>query len=107
MIMFEKLKKVDNVLFWLVVVAACAWVVLGLLAGGFVGLLVGLALAGVCFLEYYIAGLFYYIGVDKGYNGKVYLWVGVFLTVIGYLLIVAMPDRGSNPQFANEELPDL
>lgn len=107
MIMFGRLKKVDNVLFWLVVVAACAWVVLGLLAAEFVGLLVGLALAGVCFLEYYIAGLFYFIGVDKGYNGKVYLWMCALLPVIGYLLIVAMPDHGSNPQFANDELPDL
>ena len=105
--MFERLKKTDKILFWFVVVNACCWGVLGLLTAAFEGLLVGLVLAGCCFLQYYIAGLFYFIGVDKGYSSKVYLRMATLLTVVGYLLVIAMPDRGSNPQFANDELPDL
>lgn len=107
--MFGKLKKVDNVLFWVVVIAAAIWLLAGvLLAEDFVMILLGIIPAALCFLEYYIAGLFYYIGVDKGYDGRVYLWMCTLLTVVGYMLIIAMPDRSGKQQLeANDELPEL
>ena len=107
--MFGKLKKVDNVLFWVVIAAAAGWLLAGaLLAEDAIMILLGIIPAALCFLEYYIAGLFYYIGVDKGYDAKVYLWMCTMLTVVGYMLIIAMPDRSDKQQLeANDELPEL
>lgn len=108
--MFEKLKKTDKVLFWIVMVAVICWLLIGIIgafSGGIGVLLIGVILAAVLLLDYLIAGLFYFIAVDKGYNKKVYLHLCFWLGLVGYLLIIAMPDRGSNQQIANDELPDL
>lgn len=109
--MFKKLQKTDNVLYWIVMVAAALWLVIGQIAsfGGGIGmLLIGAALAAYLILGYYIAGLFYYIAVDKGYSGKVYLHLCYWLSIVGYLLVIAMPDRGGVQRLdAADELPDL
>lgn len=106
--MFKKLKNVDNILFWFVIVSAAAWLLLGvLLAEDFVMILLGIIPAALCFLEYYVAGLFYFIGVDKGYNSRAYLWMCALLTFVGYMLIIAMPDRGNSQKVLPDELPDL
>ena len=89
-------------------VIAAVWVLIGMFSGeGFVGFLIGAGIAIAVLLEYYIAGLFYFIGVDKGYRGKAYLWLAALIPAVGYLLIVAMPDRGGKPQVEDDELPDL
>ena len=108
--MFGKLKKADKVLYWIVMVAAILWLLIGIIgsfAGGIGVLLTGVFIAASLILEYYIAGLFYFIAADKGYNRKVYLHLCFWVTIVGYLLVIAMPDRGGDPQFANDELPDL
>ena len=107
--MFERLKEVDKVLFWLVMIPAILILVLGLILGAeegaaFIG---GISVAVALLVDYYLAGLFYFIGVDKGYSDKVYLWVAYLIPVAGYLLIAAMPDRGGKVQLANDDLPDL
>ena len=110
MIMFGKLKKTDKVLFWLVMVTAILWLLIGIIgafAEGIGMLLIGVFFATYFIFEYYLAGLFYFIAVDKGYTEKVYLWLCFWIGLIGYMLVIAMPNRGSNPQFANDELPDL
>ena len=108
--MFERLKKTDKVLFWIVMVAAVLWLLIGII-GSFTGgigiLLIGVFFAAILFFGYYIAGLFYFIAVDKGYSSKVYLHLCFWITIVGFLLVIAMPDRGGNPQYANDELPDL
>lgn len=120
--MFEKLKKTDKNLYIcvLITVGLCllAGIILFIDSGngrwGFdlgntdiVWLLAGIVAAASIVLDYYLAGLFYFLGVDKGYYAKAYLRIAYFIPAVGYLLIIAMPDRGGNPQFANDELPEL
>ena len=106
--MFGKLKKADGRLFWLIMIAVGLWLIFGLL--GFnegYPLFIGIGIALGILVSYYIAGLFYFIAVDKGYSAKVYLWIATLFGFVGYLLIVAMPDRGGNLQAPNDDLPDL
>ena len=64
-------------------------------------------LAAVLWLDWYLAGQFYAAVVAKGYEDKKYFWLCFLLGAIGYLLVVAMPDRGNVPATAADELPDL
>ena len=56
---------------------------------------------------YLIADEFYKAAEAKGYPEKKYLWICFFLGVVGYLLVVALPDRGNAPKAISDELPDL
>lgn len=106
--MFGKLKKADGGLFCLTMIVFGLWLIFGLL--GFeegYPLFIGIGCAIGTLVSYYIAGYFYFIAVDKGYNAKAYLWIATLFGFVGYLLIIAMPDRGSNLQVANDDLPDL
>lgn len=106
--MFRKLKEVDSKLFWLAMIFSGLWLIYGLLGiGEGYPLFIGIGIALGILVSYYIAGLFYFIAVDKGYSAKVYLWIATLFGFVGYLLIVAMPDRGNNPQIISDELPDL
>ena len=54
-------------------------------------------LAGVLlllYINYLIAECFYKIAVCKGFDEKKYLWLPFFFGMIGYLLVVALPDHG-------------
>ena len=44
-------------------------------------------------IMYLIAAEFYKIAEDKGYHEKKYLWLSFFFGPVGYLLVVALPDR--------------
>ena len=103
--MFKKLKKVDSKLFWLGMVLAGLWVIYGLLGipEGY-PLFIGIGGAFGVLLNYYIAGLFYFIAVDKGYHAKVYLWIAALFGFVGYLLIIAMPDRGNNTCYTGNSM---
>ena len=120
--MFEKLKKADQKLYYcyLAAIALCVLggIVLFIDSGntwrGFdidnaniLWILVGLIGAAYIALDYYLAGLFYFLGVDKGYSEKAYLWIAYFLPLVGYMLVIAMPDRRNTQQIASDELPDL
>jgi len=106
--MFRKLKEVDSKLFWLAMIFSGLWLIYGLLGiGEGYPLFIGIGIALGILVSYYIAGLFYFIAVDKGYSAKVYLWIATLFGFVGYLLIVAMPDRGGNLQAPNDDLPDL
>ena len=43
----------------------------------------------------------------KGHIQKKYFWLCFLLGAVGYLLVVALPDRGNAQQIASDELPDL
>ncbi|MBQ9685907.1 MAG: hypothetical protein IJV41_05060 [Oscillospiraceae bacterium] len=59
-------------------------------------------------ISYFAAREFYKIAEDKGYHGRKYFWWAFLLPLVGYLLIVAMPDRGTNQRtVVNEDLPEL
>lgn len=57
-------------------------------------------------LAYYIALWFFEVAEEKGYHSKKYFWICFWLGLIGYLLVIALPDRGnSSTDFG--ELPEL
>ena len=106
--MFGKLKEVDSKVFWIAMIFSGLWLIYGLLGiGEGYPLFLGIGVAVGILVEYYIAGLFYFIAVDKGYSAKVYLWIATLFGFVGYLLIVAMPDRGISQKMVSDELPDL
>lgn len=71
-----------------------------------------LGAALLIWIQYLIAREFYVVASAKGYNQKKYLWLPFFLGMIGFLLVVALPDRGKQVQtprasLKQDELPDL
>lgn len=69
--------------------------------------LILLAIAVVLVIQYLIAKEFYEAAAAKGYTAKKYLWLSFLLGMVGYLLVIALPDRIDNKKMANDELPDL
>ena len=67
-----------------------------------------LCLAVWLVISWFAAAEFYKIAEDKGYHGKKYFWWAFLLPPVGYLLIVAMPNRsGGQRTVVNEDLPEL
>jgi len=54
---------------------------------GIVALVVGIMVAR------YIANCFYEIACMKGFHDRCYFWIPFLLGIVGYLLVVALPDR--------------
>lgn len=73
------------------------------------GVFICLLVAVICFtLAYYIAKWFYEVAEEKGYHNKKYFWICFWLGWIGYLLVVALPDRGNQKnEIVTDELPEL
>lgn len=63
--------------------------------------------ATMIWIFYLIAKEFYIVAQAKGYSEKKYLWLCFLLGVIGYLLVIALPDRSNTPVALCDELPDL
>ena len=66
-----------------------------------------IACALVLWIDYLIAKEFYFAAQAKGYYEKKYLWICFFLGMVGYLLVIALPNRASAKVEANDELPPL
>ena len=59
-------------------------------------------------VSWFAAGEFYKLAEDKGYHGRKYFWWAFLLPLVGYLMIVAMPDRGREQRvILNDDLPEL
>ena len=59
-------------------------------------------------IAWFAAKEFYKLAEDKGYHSKKYFWWAFLVPVVGYLLIVAMPDKGGEQRAVyNQDLPDL
>ena len=60
-------------------------------------------------LDYFVAREFHMAAAMKGWASKKYFFFAFFLTVVGYLLILALPDRGSTSagSFESRDLPEL
>ena len=69
-------------------------------------LLLVLAAAAV---SYFIAMEFYKAAVARGWPNKKYFWICFLLPIAGYLLVVALPDRGGPAlgSFESNDLPEL
>ena len=42
----------------------------------------------------FIAECFYNIAYEKGFEERRYFWIPFIFGIIGYLLVIALPDRG-------------
>lgn len=59
-------------------------------------------------INWFAAGEFFKIAEDKGYHSKKYFWWAFLMPVVGYLLIIAMPDRAQYQRSVyNQDLPEL
>ena len=58
-------------------------------------------------LDWFIAKWFMEAAEAKGWKSKKYFWICFLLTGIGYLLVIALPDRGDGQSVTEDELPDL
>lgn len=65
-----------------------------------------LALVVFFVLAYYDAKWFYEVAEKKGHHDRKYFWICFWLGWVGYLLVIALPDRGIG-QLRNADLPRL
>lgn len=73
-------------------------------------ILTALAVIGVLVAHWFVAREFYKAAAMKGWNEKKYLWLAFLLWTVGYLLIIALPDRAgevSAPAIVSDDLPEL
>ena len=63
--------------------------------------------AVLIFLDFLIAGWFFEAAEAKEYHNSKYYWICFWLGLPGWLLVIALPDRGNAPQVVSDELPDL
>ena len=72
------------------------------------GLLLFVIVVGLI-INFFIAREFYKVAVEKGHDEDKYLWISFFLGIVGYLLVIALPDRkkeyptGGNTTQSNAE----
>lgn len=55
------------------------------------------------YLEYLLAGYFYFAAIDKGYENLDYLFFPWVFPIMGHLLIVSLPDRGNGKNHEKEQ----
>lgn len=60
-------------------------------------------------VHYYVAGEFYKVAAMKGWSQKKYRVMAFWLWIVGYLLIIALPDRTGESMTAviSDDLPEL
>ena len=60
-------------------------------------------------VSFLVAREFYKAAVARGWPQKKYFWICFLLPIAGYLLIIALPDRGGPAlgSFVSGDLPEL
>ena len=60
-------------------------------------------------LDFLLASEFYKIAIIKGWASKKYFVYAFFFTLVGYLMVLALPDRGGYAEGSYEsgDLPEL
>jgi hypothetical protein len=62
--------------------------------GGGIGILIVLIVAALAlWLAIYVAKQFAQVALEKGHTGKRYFHLCFWLGIVGYLLVIALPDR--------------
>lgn len=56
-------------------------------------------------VSYIVAEAFYEAASDKGYNSRKYFWMCFLLGLVGYLLVAALPDRGTPARELHKDRP--
>lgn len=69
-------------------------------------------LAVFLLIRYLISNEFYKAAKMKGHSSKKYLWICFLLGMVGYLLVIALPNisekaNGSNTDIFNDNLPQI
>ncbi len=64
-------------------------------------------IVALLYLQYIIAKEFYSAAVTKGYSNKKYLWYCFFLGIVGYLMVIALPNINSKAKTNSDELPEI
>ena len=105
--MRKRLKDLDkkmykNVSFFtfLIVIAGCiAFVIFGIAneepAIALPCILGTLVLVTIIWEDFILAGYFYSVALIKGYKDTKYLKIAFYIPLVGYLLVIALPDRGA------------
>lgn len=61
--------------------------------------------------SYFLAGQFSEAASEKGYHSRKYFWISFLLGLPGWLLVMALPDRGHSAAHIeaaiSDELPEL
>lgn len=60
-------------------------------------------------VDFFVAREFYKAAVMKGWTARKYFWLAFLLPPAGYLLVIALPDRGGAHMsvFESDDLPDI
>lgn len=61
----------------------------------------------ILIVQYKVADEFYYVAIKKGYDEKKYFWYCFWLGIVGYLLVIALPDNTNTENVVNDELPEI
>ena len=71
--------------------------------------LIGIAVIAVLAVHFFVSVEFYKAAAMKGWPQKKYFYMALALWFVGYLLIIALPDRGGSGVRAVEisDLPEL
>ncbi len=66
-----------------------------------------IVLAVGIWIAWYVAKQFREAAKMKGYDQTKYFWLCFLLGAVGYLLVIALPDRSDIQKIVSDELPDL
>ena len=60
-------------------------------------------------VHYFVAVEFYKVAIMKGWSQRKYFFMAFLLWLVGYMLIIALPDRGGSSRkvVVSDDLPDL
>ena len=73
---------------------------------GYIFLSIIVVVVGI-WIAWYVAKQFKEAAKMKGHDQTKYFWLCFLLGAVGYLLVIALPDRSDVQKTANDELPDL
>ena len=72
------------------------------------GIVIAAVIIGLV-VSFFMAREFYKAAVARGWPQKKYFWICFLLPIFGYLLVIALPDRGGPAlgSFVSDDLPEL
>lgn len=89
-----------------IISALAAFIVFWVTEEVYIGFLTFLGVAFALLLDFVIADQFGKIAIEKGYSYIYTIWCFIF-TMVGYLMVIALPDRGNQNKVIPDELPEL
>lgn len=65
------------------------------------------SLISILVINYFVAKEFYEVSMMKRFFDKKYFWICFFLGIIGYLLVISLPDRAEVEEETAKDLSKL